>query len=154
MTTSMTLEQQLAETLSKLETALLSPVIAGEFSQWVLAVQEAAATLTVDLTSFLHSVLHVQYKEIAKADLEMATQVEKLMAGDQHLLEQLRRFHEDLYSLAAAAERVERDEAKLRGLRQKLEDEGIALIVAIKKQQAAANTWLSEAHFRDRGVKD
>src|SRR5687767_2699597 len=96
MTTSMTLEQQLAETLSKLETALLSPVIAGEFSQWVHAVQEAAATLTVDLTSFLHSVLHVQYKEISKADLEMATQVEKLMAGDRHLLEQLRRFHEDL----------------------------------------------------------
>jgi hypothetical protein len=153
-TCTLTLEQKLAETMSKLETALLSPVIAGEFSQWVHAVQESAATLTVDLTSLLHTVLHVQYKEIAKTDLEMATQVEKLIAGDKLLLEQLTRFHEDLHALAAAAEIVERDELKLDGLRERVEEKGVTLILAIKKQQAAANTWLSEAHFRDRGVKD
>jgi hypothetical protein len=35
-----------------------------------------------------------------------------------------------------------------------VEEEGIGLILAIKKQQAAAATWLAEAHFRDRGVAD
>jgi hypothetical protein len=33
-----------------------------------------------------------------------------------------------------------------------VEDQGIALIVAIKKLQATAAAWLAEAHFRDRGV--
>ncbi len=39
-------------------------------------------------------------------------------------------------------------------LQQQVEVTGIALVLSIKKQQAAAATWLSEAHFRDRGVGD
>jgi hypothetical protein len=64
------------------------------------------------------------------------------------------RFHEDLHALAGAAEHVQKNEGKLANLRQRVEEEGTALILSIKKQQAVASTWHSEAHFRDRGVGD
>lgn len=152
--TTLAPEQNLADTMAKLETALITPVIAGEFSTWVKTVQDAAATLTVDLTSYLHTILHVQYTEIARTDPEMSAQVEKLLAGDQQVLENMTRFHEDLHSLAAAAEHVKKNEGKLADPRQRVEDDGLALILSIKKQQATATTWLAEAHYRDRGVGD
>ncbi len=152
MTTTSVLEGQLAATLTKLETALLSPPIAGELTTWTRTVQEAAATLAVDLTACLRSVRHVQYEEIARTDPEMSAQVEKLVRSDEQLLAQLTRFHEQLHSLAEAAEHVSRNELKLAEQRQKFEDDGISLILSIRKQRAAAATWLDEAHFRDRGV--
>ena len=106
----------------------------------------------VDLTSHLRTVLHVQYEEIAKTDPEMSAHVEKLERGDDQLLAQLTQFLEDLHALAEAASHVTRNEGKLAEQRQGVEDAGIALVLAIKKQQAAAATWLDEAHFRDRGV--
>jgi hypothetical protein len=146
------LEQKLADTLAKVEKALLSPPIAGELAAWTQAVQEAASTLAVDLTSHLRTVLRVQYEEIAKTDPEMSAHVEKLERGDDQLLAQVRQFHEDLHALADAASHVPKNEGKLAEQRQKVEETGIALVLAIKKQQAAAATWLDEAHFRDRGV--
>ena len=154
MTTTLALEQTLADTMARLEQALLTPAIAGELPSWVHTVQDAAATLAVELASYLHTVLHVQYNEIARTDPEMSAHVEKLLAGDQQLLEQMTRFHEDLHCLADAAEHVQKNEGKLAGQRQQVEDEGLALILSIKKQQAVATAWLAEAHYRDRGVGD
>jgi len=144
--------ENLAATLTKLETALLSPVVAGELSTWAHTVQEAAATLAVDLASYLRTVLHVQYAEIAQTDPEMSSHVEKLIRSDQQLFEQLTHFHEELHALAEAAAHVKKNEGKLAEQRQRVEETGIALVLNIKKQQAAATTWLAEAHFRDRGV--
>lgn len=152
--TALAPEQNLAETMARLEKALLTPAIAGELSTWTQSVQDAAATLAVDLASYLRSVLHVQYNEIAKTDPEMSAQVEKLLAGDQHLLEQTARFHEELHKLAGAAEHVKKNEGKLAELLERVEADGLAMILSIKKQQAVATAWLAEAHFRDRGVAD
>jgi hypothetical protein len=154
MTTALAPEQNLADTLGKLETALITPVIAGELSHWVAAVQEAASTLAMDLTTYLRTVLHVQYAEIAKTDPEMSAHVEKLLAGDRDIHQQLTSFHEELHQLAEAAAHVQRNEGKLVDRRQRVEEQGLALILNIKRQQAAATTWLAEAMFRDRGVKD
>ncbi|HEX5104771.1 MAG TPA: hypothetical protein VFV87_13210 [Pirellulaceae bacterium] len=154
MTTTAISEKILSETLARLETALLTPVIAGEFSGWVHSVQQASATLAVDLTSCLHTILHVRYREIVEADPEQSANVEKLMVGDEQLLEQLTRFHERLYALGNAAEHVDKNEGKLEQQRHKVEEEGIALILHVKKQQAASSTWLEEAFYRDRGVAD
>ncbi len=152
--TTLAPEQNLTETMAKLEKALLTPAIPGELSIWTQTVQDAAATLAMDLASYLRSVLHLQYNEIAKTDPEMSAHVEKLLAGDQHLLELAARFHEELHKLAAAAEHVKKNEGKLAELRERVETDGLAMILSIKKQQAVATTWLAEARYRDRGVAD
>jgi hypothetical protein len=154
MTTSLAPEQTLIDKIVKIESALLSPPIAGELTGWIQAVQDAATTLAVSLTTYQRTILHEQYAEILKADPEMGAQVEKLIADDQQLLEHVAEFHERLHRLAEAAAHVAKDEGKLCEQRKRLEEQGIALLVSIKKHQAAATTWLSEAHFRDRGVGD
>ena len=47
-----------------------------------------------------------------------------------------------------------KDELQLESDRTKLEQEGTALSLSIKRQRAAADTWLSEAAYRDRGAVD
>jgi hypothetical protein len=148
------LEHTLNETLARLERVLLAPVLSGELKTWVANVQQAAATFALDWTRYLHSVLHVQYAQIAATDPELLTFVEKMKQADQELLEELARFHESLDALARAAAVVERDENKLSGMQKKVEQAGIDLILKIKKQRAAAATWLTEAVYRDRGVVD
>jgi hypothetical protein len=140
--------------MTKLEAALLAPVVSGEMKGWVQNVQQAAATFAMDWTRELHTVLHVQYEQIANTDSELSACVEKMMQADHELLEELARFHEKLHDLQRAAEHVDWQETKLAAQRQGIEQFGIALIVRIKKQQSAAATWLAEAAYRDRGVGD
>ena len=115
--------------------------------------QDAAATLTVDLTSYSAYGFARAVQRDRQHRPEMSAQVEKLIAGDQQLLEQMTRFHEDLHSLAAApstsrrTRQARRATPAARGRRHRPDPR-------FKKQQAAADSWLAEAHFRDRGVKD
>jgi hypothetical protein len=152
--TTEVLDRALEETLSTMETALLAPVVSGELKSWINNVQQAVKTFAVDWTRHLHSVLHVQYAEIATSDPEMSAFVEKMIKTDQELLEELAQFHEALHQLSQRANEVNRDEGKLAGERQAVEDAGIALILKIKKQRTAAATWLAESAYRDRGVVD
>ena len=52
------------------------------------------------------------------------------------------------------ASQIKKDEAQVTNERTKLEQEGIALVLRIKRQRAAADTWLTEANYRDRGPVD
>src|SRR5687768_7892228 len=77
---------ELNEALSKLETALITPVVSGELENWARAVQEAAARLSQRLPTYLKSVLHPQYADIARSDPELLARVEKLIAEDQNVV--------------------------------------------------------------------
>jgi len=144
----------LEETMSKLERALLAPVVAGELKDWVSDVEEAARTFATDWTRHLHSTAHLEYRQIAKNDAELLPTVTKMIETDQQLLHALAGFQEDLHGLAKQAEEVGWQEGKLSGRQKKFEETGVQLITRIKKQQLAGATWLSEAFYRDRGTKD
>ena len=152
--TTMTSNHALEETLTKLETALLSPVVSGELKGWLGNVRQATATFAVDWARYLNTVLHAEYKEIVETDAELSSSVEKMIRTDKTLLDKLTKFHEDLHALEQRAEELEWQENKLAAERQRLEETGIALSVQIKKQRATAETWLAESFYRDRGVKD
>jgi hypothetical protein len=145
---------ELNEVLGKLETALLSPVVSGELESWARSVQEAAAALSQRLPAFLKSVLHPQYAEIAKNDAELLTRVEQMIAEDQNVLLEQDAFQRRASDFAARASQIKKDEAQIAADRAKVEQEGIALVLRIKRQRAAADTWLAEANYRDRGPVD
>ena len=147
-------EQTLEETLSKVEMALLSPVVSGELKSWIANVQQAGATFAVDWTGYLNTLLHVQYAEIGENDPELLPVVQKMIETERRLLEDLARFHERLHELAKRAADVKWQESKLAAEQQKVADAGLALILEVKKQRAAAATWLAEAVYRDRGSVD
>jgi len=144
----------LNETLATLETALLTPVVSGELESWARTAQQAATELEKRLPPYLRSVLHPQYAEIARSDSELLSRVEQLIAEDQSLLLEQSAFCDRMNSFVARAAKVKKDEAQVSAVRTQLEQEGLDLIVRIKRQRAAADTWLAEANYRDRGPVD
>jgi len=144
----------LDDTLNKLENALLTPAVPGELQSWIATVKQSATTFAMDWARYLHTVIHAQYAEIVKTDPEMSAFVQKMKSTDQQLLDQLASFHEDFGRLEERAKQAQWNEGKLADDRRRLEEGGIALILQIKKQRLTAEAWLSEAFYRDRGVKD
>jgi uncharacterized Ntn-hydrolase superfamily protein len=146
--------QTLQDTIGRLEEALLTPSIAGELTGWIRSAEQAAATLAVDWTRHLHSVQHPQYRETARSDAEQLPHVEKLIAAEESLLQELAHFHEELRALAQQASQAGWDEGKLAARRQQVEEAGLQLLLRIKKQKLAGESCLAESLFRDRGTKD
>lgn len=153
MTTQQSIDG-LNESLSRLETALLTPVVSGELQSWATAAAQAAAELDRRLPQFLKTVLHRQVAEIAKSDAELLSRVEQLVATDENLLLEQAALSRKLSDFAKRAAGIKKDEKKVDPERERLEQEGIALLLRIKKQRAAADTWLAEALYRDRGPVD
>jgi hypothetical protein len=147
-------ELALNDALTSLERALLTPVIAGELADWVQTVEQAAAALAQPLDEFIHAVLHKQYAEIAKADTELLFRVQQMIASDQAVLASYEQFQAKVAGLARRAPAAQQDEGKVASPLAAVEQEGTALILAIRKQQAAASAWLDEALYRDRGPVD
>jgi hypothetical protein len=148
------LAAELNEALARLETALLTPLVSGELGSWARTAQEAMETLSQRLPSYLKSVLHPEFAEIAKSDPELLSKIEQLIADDQNVVLEQDAFRSRLSDFVKRTAEVQKDEARLAAERTRLEQEGIALILRIKRQRVAADTWLAEATYRDRGSVD
>ncbi len=146
-------EGELKAAIDKLETALLTPVLAGELVSWVTQVQDSADDLDELVKPCLER-LHSDFTEIAKSDNELLSRVQQMVACEQELLKQHEEFRRNLHLLATKAPKVFSDEAKVADERLKVERQGTAVLMELKRLQAAASTWLSEAVYRDRGPVD
>jgi len=154
MTDAARFSADLNETLARLESALLTPVVSGELASWANTVQEATEQLSQRLPGYLKTVLHPQYAEIAKSDPELLTRIEQLIAEDQNVVLEQEAFRSQLSDFVKRTAEVQKDEVRLAADRAKLEQDGIALVLRVKRQRVAADTWLAEATYRDRGPGD
>jgi hypothetical protein len=145
---------ELNAALTKLETALLTPTVSGELESWARTAQEATLKLSERLPTYLKSVLHPEYAEIARADPELLSRVEQLVAEDHNLVLVQDAFRTRINDFVKRAAHLKKDEAQGAAERSKIEQEGLDLILRIKRQRAAADTWLAEANYRDRGPVD
>jgi hypothetical protein len=147
-------DSALVDALTRLETALLSPPVAGELAAWTQTCREGLGAVAQHLPAYFQDHLKPQYLEIARSDAEQLPRVERMIADDQGLVDELEKFSRRLSAFAASAEQAKKHESKVADERAGLEQEGIALIIRIRKQRAAADTWLTEALYRDRGAVD
>lgn len=147
-------ELALADSIGKLETALLTPVISGELASWVRTAQQSAEMLGKNLQAYAAEVLHKEYTEIAKSDSELLERVQSMYKDEKALYEEFDHFQKDLDNLAQRAELDHRDEVKMAEHHTRVETRGTELILNIKRLQVAAGTWLSESVYRDRGPVD
>ena len=145
---------ELNATLTKLETALLTPTVSGELESWARTVQESTLALSERLPTYLKTVLHPEYAEIARIDPELLSRVEQLIAEDHNLVLEQDAFRTRINDFVKRASHLKKDEAQGTAERNKIEQEGLDLIVRIKRQRTAADTWLAEANYRDRGPVD
>jgi hypothetical protein len=153
MTTSAE-ETTLHESLDKLETCLLSPVVPGELLDWVDAVRTAAGEVRGSFEAYIRDVLHPRYAEIAKSDTELLFRIQQATEEDQKLQAELDAFSAELEKLAREAPDAQKDELRVADQCRRVENRGTQFILAVRKHRLAVSTWLDEAIFRDRGPGD
>src|SRR5690349_16922807 len=136
-------EAKIVDTLASIENALISPLVGGEIGNWTKNVQEQAATLSVDFASFLRTVLHPQNAEIARSSPQFTKELEKLTVNESQIQQDIAGFLEQLHRFSKAVENSDpqKRETAFETQRQKVVDAGVALVLAIRKHQAASSTW-------------
>jgi hypothetical protein len=154
MTTKPVTADVIRQKLVDLEDALELPQVAGELIGWTARVAASVDDVRNLLTAHLASAHRADYAEMINQDPELSTCVENLKAEDAAIRREFDRVWELATSLAAAAVRVEPDELTLAKARNRLVTDGLAVILRIRKQEAAVRTWYIEAFQRDRGVGD
>lgn len=147
-------EKSLQDSMLRLEAALLAPVVSGELKQWTEVVAEALEAFGSQWVDFVNTVLHQQYAQIAKTDPNLLSRVDQMIKEDRQLLADFGNFKTSVDDLAVRADQVQKNEGKAAEDRSQVEKDGMDLILRIKKQQAAATTWLNEANYRDLGTGD
>jgi hypothetical protein len=149
-------DAKLTETLTSLEQSLLSPLVPGEILKWTQNVQEAASALASDLETLIRTVLHVQYDEILRNAPEMCNRITKLKEAEEQLICQTREFVAQLEHFRKIVDRVDpqKVETVVERERENCIQQGLALILGIRQQKAACDTWYTEAQLRDIGEVD
>jgi hypothetical protein len=147
-------EQALRDALSRLETALGTPVISGELTDWVQAVRKDFEAVRGALRAEFHEGHRQQFANIMQQDLELARRVEQLKEEDQTLLLQMAKWGEELDRLASIAAAIGRDENRAGEYTQGVVEAGLMFIAHVRKQETAITTWLMEAFQRDQGTVD
>ena len=140
--------------LVELEEALEMPLVAGELVAWTTRVAKSAQTMHALLTDRLAQAHGADFDEIGAQDPDMSTCVENMRTEDSAIRNEFEPFLELANSVSVAVTQVEPDELTVAKARQRLIDVGLALVLRIRKQEAAVRTWYMEAFQRDRGVGD
>ena len=154
MTTAVAEDKELKESLAKFETAILTPVVSGELKEWVRMATMACNEARNQLQSYRQAALNPQCAVIKEADPDLWPKIQQLTLEDDAIAQALADFRDNLASLAHRAAEVETHESKANNQRETVEAQGLALVLRIRKQLAAADTWFSESLLRDRGTGD
>jgi hypothetical protein len=147
-------DDEFVTALAQLESCLESPVVPGELLSWLDAIQTSCESLRGPLRQVIDGSHPGDFKEIGREEPDLLRQVELMKQEDEELIKQYRAFREKLPTFRERAEKVEPHESKLNGRVSALAEEGLTLVINIRKQQEAISTWLSESVQRDTGFGD
>lgn len=147
-------EDEFKSALDAFETSLATPIVSGELSDWLEATQNTWAEAASQITDRIEKQHPPQFEAIGKQDMELLPTVERLQAEDTAIASDLAAYHHGISRYAEQIPKLEPNEEKAQHYIKKLIDEGIALIVRVRKQEVAIQTWYIEAFNRDRGPVD
>lgn len=142
---------QLTVALSSLERVLVTPLVPGEFVAWISSVQDATLLVGPLLTVRLQQEHAQILVEILQQDAELSQRVEHMRDGSVAIQSGFGKFEQKVSKLGEIANEVGSREDKFDSYMQQLIQDGIELVVMIRKQEAAIDTWHRESLLRDRG---
>ncbi len=140
--------------LAELEACLESVVVPGDLLSWATALQQACETGGNALRRAITGSHADQLSKIKSEDLNLAQRVVQLKEEDAEILKLYDQLAGKVQRLQERADLAGSREDKLDETVQSLIDEGLALVIRVRKQESAINTWFAEAFQRDTGVGD
>lgn len=154
VTTPAEITQQTKEQLSALEEVLAEPLVPGELTEWAAAVASATIKVEETLDRELRQLRPQQYETILREDAALAPRVEEMQRADNANILAARRLAKQLSTISEHAAQQQAAETAFQERVNDLVETGLRLVVDVRKQEAAVDTWFQEAFQRDRGVGD
>ena len=133
---------QLFDELARLETQLATPVVPGEETAWLGAVREAIHSVNRALRPAIEQAHAAQFAEMREEDAVMAPRVESLKSDDKTNLTTSQELAERFRALEARYE-VESNESLLNEQFENFVNDGLAFVVAVRKQETVVQTWFT-----------
>ena len=147
-------ESELKAALEVLETSIATPIVPGELATWLADLQHAWAEAAAQVHFHVKHLHPRQFEEIAEQDPELLPRIELLKAEDAAIEEERGKLNDRVVRLVEHAPQIEPDEEKVKSHLKGVIDDATALIVRVRKQTVALQTWYMEAFNRDRGAVD
>jgi len=144
----------LKDRVTSFEESLSTPFASGEMADWAAKVKEAAESLLHVLRDDLPPLRQQQFDTMLGEDPALEPRVNEIRTCDSENVAHLERLHKQLHTVAGQADVRQEAETALHERVQKLTEAGLHLVVEVRKQNTAVDTWIQEAFQRDRGVAD
>ncbi len=141
-----------SDSLEKLHRQIELPYVSGELTAWtdgVVLLLDAANDCVCQAIRDDHP---KTYASILKKDMELAQKVEAMKLEDEQLLSGMQAIMQQAHELDVIVDEAKLAEQQFQPKRDRLVEDVLSLIVRVRKQRAAMNTWLSEAFTRDSGT--
>jgi len=145
---------QYREVLDEFERVLLTPLVSGELPSWTENAWRAFHALSPVLRERIAEDHPRELRQIFQEDPELATEVEKMQHADREIVAALDRLGQALERLCRVVPEVEPNEAPAADVLTRISDQGVALVIAFRRQEEALKLWHNEALLRDRGAAD
>lgn len=144
----------LKERVTAFEESLSTPFASGEMADWAAKVEQAAEALLQVLRDELPPLRQQQFDTMLGEDPALEPRVNEIRESDAENIAHLERLHKQLATVAGQADVRQEAETALHDRVQKITEAGLHLVVEVRKQNTAVDTWIQEAFQRDRGVGD
>lgn len=142
------------DVLDEFERVLLTPLVSGELPSWTENAWRALQALSPVLRARIEADHPRELQQIFQEDPELATEVEKMKHADHEIVAVLDRLGQALERLCRVVPEVEPNEAPAADVLMRISEQGIALVIEVRRQEEALKLWHNEALLRDRGAAD
>ena len=140
--------------LKRLEDQLETPVIPGELVEWLQTTERLLSYLRIALPEESDRRHENLLSEIGDEDPGLIPRVEKMRIEDRRIVAEAERQLKIVSAMSQHSASLEPAEARAKHGLENIISDGLQLVIRIRKQEAAIETWYLEAFDRDRGVAD
>ena len=143
-----------AEVLEQLEQQLELPYVSGELHAWSETVVELVKKAQEVVSKSIEQEHPRTFATIVKNHSNLQPQVEKLSEEDRQILPAFDPLMHEAKQFASTVDETELARQQIEPARERLVKDGLALVIRIRRQRSAIETWFGEAIQRDNGVGD
>lgn len=144
----------LREALANFESCLETPIVSGELAAWLRDAQQAFEQVGVKLRGEAQPKHAELLDEIAGCASGFLPRVTELREAETRLFVEFTDIRGKLLQLCDCARAVEPDEAKLDTPVNNFIKQGLAFVLAARKQDTAITTWYQEACVHDERIAE
>lgn len=147
-------QEPTVEALQRLEEHLELPYVSGDLHAWSEALRQLINDAKDRVRAEFASEHNRTFDTIVKNHSNLRQQVEKLRQEDPEILKALDDLSQQADQFASGIDETVLAGQQFQAKREQLVNDGLSLVLRIRRQRAAINTWLGEAMQRDNGVGD